>query len=377
MVKHIAIITTSYPISRDGSEAAGIFVFDFVEKLSKIAKVTVVAPGHNTDIESIHDTLKIHRFYSPRIPLSLLRVSNPIHWYAIYQILKGGLKVTENIAREETLDHILALWVLPSGYWAYKIGKRFKIPYSTWALGSDIWNLSKIPIVKSVLKIVLSNSFLNFADGYQLKDDVEKISEKECLFLPSTRRLHLNTKKILSSSPPYRLVFLGRWHRNKGIDLFLEGLELLQNNTWKLIKDIRIFGGGPLKKSVEKSVNALVQQRRPITMGGYLNTDEAVDLLLSADYLMIPSRIESIPVIFSDGMKCSCPVVAMPVGDLPQLIKEFQCGLCAKEVNALAFSVALEAIFSFPPDTFSEGMIKARKSFNIDDVADKIYRSLL
>lgn len=369
VLKHIAIVTTSYPLNHDGSEAAGVFVADLVEKLSETIKVTVVAPGQDNLIELIGDNLRVQRYFSPHLPLSLLRASNPFHWPIIYQILKNGIEALGKIAKQEALDHIFALWVLPSGYWAYKVGKRFQIPYSTWALGSDIWTLSKIPAVKSILRKVLKNSFLNFADGYQLQNDVKIISERSCLFLPSTRGLSITTKKRFSNSPPYRLVFLGRWHRNKGIDLFLKSLKLLKEESWDLIQDVRIFGGGPLQNSVEKNVKALIQLRRPVSMGGYLDTFEAINLLQSSDYLMIPSRIESTPVIFSDAMKCGCPIVAMPVGDLPYLIKEFRCGICAEEVSAGAFSEALQEILSFSPEKFEKDLKRAGESFNNDVVA--------
>jgi hypothetical protein len=42
---HIAIVTTSFPGEKPGSEAAGSFVSDFTEELAKHAQVTVLAPG--------------------------------------------------------------------------------------------------------------------------------------------------------------------------------------------------------------------------------------------------------------------------------------------------------------------------------------------
>ena len=44
-MKHIAIISTSYPTEQDDSEAAGSFVADFAATLSKKPQVTVIAPG--------------------------------------------------------------------------------------------------------------------------------------------------------------------------------------------------------------------------------------------------------------------------------------------------------------------------------------------
>ena len=50
-------------------------------------------------------------------------------------------------------------------------GKMYDIPYSTWALGSDIWSFRNIPFVKDILKRVLKESQIGFADGYLRKND--------------------------------------------------------------------------------------------------------------------------------------------------------------------------------------------------------------
>ena len=150
---------------------------------------------------STDSNLTIRRFSVPRLPLSLLNPVNPGHWPLITRTLCSGQHATERLVVESKIDHILALWVLPSGYWARSMWKRYGIPYSAWALGSDIWTLGEIPLVKEMLKIVLRDSFCCFADGYILKKDVEKISGKSCKFLASARRLPIVGEKNLAQLP--------------------------------------------------------------------------------------------------------------------------------------------------------------------------------
>ena len=223
-MKHIAIITTSFPERNPGSEAAGSFVEDFAEALSKQVRVTVIAPGLSRRKDEYRPNLTIRRFSVPRLPLSLLNPVNPAHWPLITRTLCSGQNAVQRLVVELKIDHILALWVLPSGYWARSMWKRYGIPYSAWALGSDIWTLGKIPLVKEMLKIVLRDSFSCFADGYILKKDVEKLSGRSCEFLASARRLPIVGEKNLSISPPYKLAYLGRWHHNKGTDILLDSL---------------------------------------------------------------------------------------------------------------------------------------------------------
>jgi len=373
---HIALITTSYPTTHDGSEAAGSFVADFAETLANHVQVTVIAPSLNIKREIRHSLLTIERFQVPRLPLSLLKPYKPQDWLAIARTLNTGKKALKQVIKNNTIDHIFALWALPSGYWAKSIGDTYNIPYSTWALGSDIWSLGKIPVIKNILKKVLECSHTNFADGYLLKQSVESLSGRDCHFLPSTRSLTISKPKQLSTQPPYRLAFLGRWHPNKGTDLLVESLKLLTEADWQRIEEIRICGGGPLKETIQSAVATLKVQGHPIVLQGYLKKTEAIELFLWADYVLIPSRIESIPVVFSDAMKCHCPIVSMPVGDLPRLVTEYQVGVLAEEVSAQTFAQAISHILTKSPHIFATGLKQVANDFSLEHIVERLLAQL-
>ena len=367
-MNHILLITTSYPDENEGVAAAGTFVKDFAEALSDQVRVTVIAPGQVTN--TTHENqVQVQRFAVPRQPLSLLSSLNPAHWPLIIQTLQTGHQQVMRACETTPVTHILGLWALPSGYWAMTAGRHFDIPYSVWALGSDIWTLGKIPVVRSILRRVLRHAANRYADGLALKQDVERIGGKPCAFLPSCRTLADDRVKILRDCPPYRLAFLGRWHPNKGIDLLLKALELLDNADWQYIEAVRIHGGGPLEKLVQTQAVRLVEAGRPVAVGGYLDRDGARDLLAWADYVVIPSRIESIPVIFSDAMQMECPVIASPVGDLPQLIAQHHCGVLAATIDANGLAQALRSALISAPADFSDGLSSATTAFNVAAIA--------
>lgn len=376
-MQHIAVITTSFPNGEAGSEAAGSFVSDFAEALAEHVNVTVIAPSQTRKADEHLGNLTIRRFAVPKLPLSLLSPYNPFHLFGIIKTLHTGNYAIQQLVREKKVDHILALWALPSGYWAGNVCKRYGIPYSTWALGSDIWTFKKLPLVNRILATVLRNSHTCFADGYLLKKDVEAISGRSCEFLASSRNLPVVEKKRLSNTPPYRLAFLGRWHPNKGIDLLLDSLELLSSEDWREIEEVRIYGGGPLDKVVRSEYDYLKKAGRPVAVGGYLGKAQAAELLNWADYLLIPSRIESIPVVFSDAMQAGCPVVATPVGDLPRLMGDNKVGILADGVTAEAFARAMRAALAVPPERFSPGLKEACKMFDVYRTANRLLELIL
>ena len=368
---HVVIVTTSYPDTQSGIEAAGGFVADFAQQLAKHVRVSVVAATANAPSVRTEGSVAVHRFSVPRWPLSLLRPYHPADWWPILRALRSGRKTLEEVAATDKPDYIFALWALPSGYWARAVGKRYDIPYGIWALGSDIWGLGKVPILRSYLRAVLKRATHRYADGLQLGSDVEKISGLPCEFLPSTRNLPEHEGRAVSASPPYRIAFLGRWHPNKGVDIFLESLLLLSPEDWSRIAEVRIHGGGPLEAEVHRMVEELRALGHPVNVGGYLDTAEATELIAWSDYMMLPSRVESIPVIFSDAAQLGRPLVATPVGDLPRLFGQHEFGILADDAEVGAFASALQTALDAPPSRFQLQLAAIAEEFDIEAIAGR------
>jgi glycosyltransferase involved in cell wall biosynthesis len=371
----IVLVTTSFPILGDGSEAAGSFVSDLAEELAKHLPVRVVAPGAHSTREHWADNVEVFRFAAPDKPLSTLKPWMPSDLLAIRRVLAAGEAATREAAGAGPTAHILALWALPSGHWARRISRETGVPYSVWTLGSDIWTLGRIPVVRGHLRRVLRDAHTCYSDGLKLADDTRRIGGREVEFLPSTRRIERTRTTPLKSAPPYRLLFLGRWHPNKGVDLLIDALKLLRDEDWQRIETVEICGGGPLEPLVKQGVADLLAAGRPIELRGYLDKAAAEEAILRADYLLIPSRIESIPVVFSDAMKLGCPVVATPVGDLDSLVTHYRCGEVATEVSRDAFAECLRRSLTADRRSLSPGIFEAAVRFSLDTLATRIQSS--
>ncbi|MHA6204401.1 glycosyltransferase [Dyella soli] len=370
----LLIVTTSFPQAGDGSEAAGAFVADVASELAARVPVRVVAPGERAGVDAPMGAVQVRRFTSPGRPLSLLSPLRVTDWPAIVGTLGSLRAETLAASGDGRVAHVLAFWALPSGWAALEASRRHGVPYSVWALGSDIWTLGKTPIVRSVLRKVIRNASHRFADGLRLGQDAESISGCPFEFLPSTRRLDQVRTRPLASAPPYRLLFLGRWHPNKGVDLLLEAMAELDEGSWSRIAEVHIAGGGPLEGLVRDRVEALQGMGRPIRLSGFLDRDEAAHALGEADFLLLPSRIESIPVVFSDAMKMQLPVISMPVGDLPHLMAEHHVGVVANSVDSRSYAEAIRSALGEAPERMRSAMLDCGKRFSMD--ANKLCRTL-
>jgi glycosyltransferase involved in cell wall biosynthesis len=361
--KALLLVTTSYPGRADGSEAAGAFVADLAEQLSDTIPVRVVAPGAVNGARESVNGIDVWRFATPGRPLSLLSPARPIDWPPIFATLRALRQQTLAAVSDGNVAHTLALWVLPSGWAAQAAKRKHGIPYSVWALGSDIWTLGRLPGTRQVLRNVIGGAAHCFADGLQLGDDAARIGGRPFDFLPSTRRLGRNRIRPLASTPPYRFLFLGRWHPNKGIDLLLDALALLDDEAWSRIADVHVAGGGPMQNLVQARVAELQGAGRPIRLSGYLDRNAAGEALDQADWLLLPSRIESIPVVFSDAMQMGLPVISTPVGDLPALMSRQAPGVLAPAVDARSFAGAIRAALELSPSRFAQATANASAEF--------------
>ncbi len=368
----LVMVTTSFPIAGDGSEAAGAFVADLAEELTSDFNIRIVAPGTTNGIEPRSEHIDIYRYEAPKSPLSTLKPWRVGDLVWIYKILKGGQNATWQAS--DGAEHILALWALPSGQWAKSAARRRHIGYSVWTLGSDIWSLGKIPLLRARLRSILRSARHCWSDGIELGNETKAIAGREVDFLPSTRRIDAGSRSSSRTQPPFRFLFLGRWHPNKGVDLLMQALSELGTQDWAQIESITIAGGGALEPVVRSAAAKLLRAGRPVDVRGYLSRDEASAAMLRADYLLIPSRIESIPVVFSDAMKLGLPVVSTPVGDLTALITS-EIGVLATDVSPAAFAIAMRKMLGTDPTRFD---LKAmRERFDLSKTAQAIATAVL
>lgn len=360
------VVTSSFPIRHDGSEAAGSFVADLVAALAESVPVRVVAPGSEERRDAWSPGVEVFRYAAPEQPLSTLKPWRPADLRWILRVLGSGATMTRAAVADDA-DAILALWGLPCGEWARRAAAARNVPYSVWLLGSDVWSLGRVPVLRGMLSRVIREAKRAYADGYQLGEDAKRLSGRPIAFLPSTREVAPADASTPRAAPPYRLLFLGRWHPNKGTDLLLDALALLTDADWTRIERIEIQGGGPLDALVRERAERLRAAGRPVEVGGFLDKPAAAAAFARSDWLLLPSRIESIPVVFSDAMKLGRPIVSMPVGDLPRLFAERDVGVVAADVSAAAFADALRTALASSASSRVEALRASALPFSLRD----------
>ena len=374
----ICVATTSFPAHpQDGRAAAGFFVRDFALALAQAGCSVHVLAQENPSGKRVEPReLSVTRFawrMSDKRP-STLQLSSPNDLAPIATLMCGGVGALTRLSRRERFDCVLAMWAVPAGLWALAASVLGRAPYCVWALGSDIWDYGESALFRPLLRVILRRSVKNYADGMSLVKRVRHIAGTPCTFLPSARRLAPATPERPSSSDHRQFLFIGRWHPNKGIDILLEAMALLQAKKSRAHLDV--YGGGSLETKLKRIIEERALPASAVTLHGYIGPDEAARAIRSADCLVIPSRIDSIPVVLSDAVRLGTPVIATSVGDMGDVVSEHQCGLTCPAGDPAALAGAMRDFMETEPGAFHQGMAAATELFDVDRAARSFLEDL-
>jgi glycosyltransferase involved in cell wall biosynthesis len=139
-------------------------------------------------------------------------------------------------------------------------------------------------------------------------------------------RATLNGPSTQESGHP-RLLFVGRLVHQKGVDLFLEALLLVQDLSWHVV----IVGEGP-DYDLRRAARFESLADRVTWVGGV----PSERYLPSADLLVMPSRNEAYPMVLLEAAIAGVPYVATEVGAVPEISDE-ACGVVVEPtVSAIA-----------------------------------------
>lgn len=114
--------------------------------------------------------------------------------------------------------------------------------------------------------------------------------------------------------------------------------------NWKLDEPVVLFLGNPddPRKNVALARNAveLLRQEVPaarLHVAWGVGPDEVPSLMNAADCLIFPSRSEGSPNAVKEAMACALPVVASPVGDIPERLTGVRnCYVCEPSAPVMA-----------------------------------------
>ena len=167
-----------------------------------------------------------------------------------------------------------------------------------------------------------------------------------------------------------RLLFLGRLEAQKGIYVLLDAVARLDPNLeWSLL-----IGGSGEKKKVQARIDELGIGHKTSLLG-WVEGARKAELLDTAMALILPSFAEGLPMSMLEAMAHSTPVVATPVGGIPDLLEDGNEGILVPQGNADRLAEAITYLLQNPevvPKMGCYGFEKFKTKFSSDVVIPQV-----
>jgi glycogen(starch) synthase len=176
------------------------------------------------------------------------------------------------------------------------------------------------------------------------------------------------------------ILCVGRLVPQKGIEYFIRAIPTIARR-YPEAKFI-IVGEGWSRDFLEAEARS-TGQRNKITFTGFISDKEVVNLMTSADVLVVPSIYEPFGIVALEGMATSVPVVASQVGGLSEIIEHDRTGIFVYPRSPQSIAWGIDRVLSDPDHAewlAENAKAKLRKAYSWEAVAMRtveVYRKLV
>jgi len=130
-----------------------------------------------------------------------------------------------------------------------------------------------------------------------------------------------------------RLLFVGRFDRQKGVDILLEALRELRDSTFAYLVGSAVLNDGAALKLPDN-----------VRTTGWLSAADLTAYYETADVLVAPSRWEGFGLTAVEAMRAGLPVIASRVGGLAEVVEHDVTGLLVEPNSSAALVSAIRSI---------------------------------
>ena len=138
---------------------------------------------------------------------------------------------------------------------------------------------------------------------------------------------------------PYRFLYVGRFERVKGLDLLLHSMALLKKEGSHA--HLTLIGSGGMEDWARDFVDKMGLRDR-VSLKGTVSDQELSSSYALSDCVVIPSRSESIPLVFSEALNFDKELIVTDVGDMGILGRRYGVAWVVPPENIVALKEAMK-----------------------------------
>jgi len=179
------------------------------------------------------------------------------------------------------------------------------------------------------------------------------------------------------------LLYVGRISEFKGLHILVKALQHLKES-------VRLVIIGPSGWNIAYCQNLLSligkenqKGKHEIIYLGAMEQSEIVEWYQKASLLILPSFTEGFPVTILEALSCETPVIATPVGGIPEIIKNYETGILVPPGDPIRLAEAINYLLENEDVRLKlahEGRKLVKEQYSLETACKKlclIYKRLL
>lgn len=268
-------------------------------------------------------------------------------------------------------DVVLAYWLYPDAFGAMRAARRAGLPLVVGARGSDLRVRDAIskrltrPVLHAAQRILVVSEDLGRVAVRDYGADPARVRAipngcDAAIFHPQPRDAARTALGIDAEAE--LVVYVGRLVPEKGLRELLDAAAALAPERPRL--RLALIGDGPMRAELEGRLAADPSLR--LALPGALGPQEVARWMAASDLVTLPSYSEGHPNVLVEALACGRPVVATPVGGIPEVI-DGDCGVLVPARDPAALAAGLAEVLDRDWD---EAALARRFSRDWDAVAE-------
>ena len=169
----------------------------------------------------------------------------------------------------------------------------------------------------------------------------------------------------------HKIVHIGRFENQKN-HIFL--INLFKNKKIYENFELYLVGDGSLKQNIEEMIKTYNLEEKIHLVG---NLPDCYEMLYNSDIFILPSKWEGMPMTIVEAMGTGIPIVASPVGGIPDMIKNGENGFLCNTIDEYEKILIKLKNDENLRKKISKNEIKSSENFSSKKMAQKYYEYYL
>jgi glycosyltransferase involved in cell wall biosynthesis len=251
-----------------------------------------------------------------------------------------------SVTRTSGASITIAFFSIPCGPIGYLLKRLLGVPYIVSLRGGDVPGyLGKEldlyhRLTKPLTRLIWRHATRVVANSDGLRQLAQQaMPDIEVEVIPNGVDLKTFAPGHRSTRHPLSLLFVGRLHMQKGLDVLLQALAMLPPHL-RDVSRLVLVGDGPEKASLQR-LAAQLGLLRMVEFRGWVDRKDIAAIYATADIFVFPSREEGMPNAVLEAMASGLPIIATRISGSEELVVTGKNGILAEVEDVPALAAAL------------------------------------